>query len=568
MAIEANARDGGEAILEAFRRLGVDYILSSPGSEWSPVWEALARQKLGNLPGPKYVEGWHEGLVVNMATGYTLMTGRMQAVLVHAGVGLLQGAMAILGAQQAEVPMVVLSGESVSLGADPDLAIEAQWYGGLSVGGPDRLAQPFVKWSRQVMSPHVLHEGLIRAGEMAQRTPKGPVYLDVPLEHMLHRWQPPERPRPVPPAPKLRPRDEEIAEAAALLRRARHPIIMAEAAGRDPEGFAALVALADALAIPVVSGAQANFANFPSDHPLYLGYGAKEALAASDLLLLVGCRAPWYPPAARPTMQGPIIAISDNPHKAHMIYQDLQAELYLEGDIATALKLLADAARPGAEDAALIAARRERAVRWHVEWQAMLGAAEAKARSAAGIDPVAAVATLAASLPRDTIFVDETITHSGAVRQHLCPTEPQGYFRVFGGLGQGLGTALGVKLAAGRRPVALVTGDGGFLYNPVIQALGAAQAHGLPILAVILDNGGYQAMRQGHVHHYPGGVSVNADLFYGVHIDGPNYAEFAKPFGHYGRRVERLVDLAPALGEAEAAMADGKMAILHLKVSR
>ena len=45
--------DGGEAILEAFRSLGLDYIISSPGSEWSPVWEALARQKVNQQSGPK-----------------------------------------------------------------------------------------------------------------------------------------------------------------------------------------------------------------------------------------------------------------------------------------------------------------------------------------------------------------------------------------------------------------------------------------------------------------------------------------------------------------------------------
>ena len=45
------------------------------------------------------------------------MTGRPQAVLLHAGVGLLQGSMGIHGALQAEVPMIVMSGESQSLGA-------------------------------------------------------------------------------------------------------------------------------------------------------------------------------------------------------------------------------------------------------------------------------------------------------------------------------------------------------------------------------------------------------------------------------------------------------------------
>jgi len=133
-----NYLDGGEAILEAFRKLKIDYIMSSPGSEWSPIWEALARQKLDNKAGPAFVESWHETLAVNMATGYTLMTGRPQAVLLHAGVGVLQGSMGIHGAMQNEVPMVVMSGESQTLGEDPALDIEAQWYGGLTVGGIER----------------------------------------------------------------------------------------------------------------------------------------------------------------------------------------------------------------------------------------------------------------------------------------------------------------------------------------------------------------------------------------------------------------------------------------------
>ena len=93
-----NYLDGGEAILEAFRKLKIDYIMSSPGSEWSPLWEALARQKLDNKAGPTFVESWHETLAVNMATGYTLITGRPQAVLLHAGVGMLQGSMGVHGA--------------------------------------------------------------------------------------------------------------------------------------------------------------------------------------------------------------------------------------------------------------------------------------------------------------------------------------------------------------------------------------------------------------------------------------------------------------------------------------
>ena len=77
-----NYHDGGESILEAFRNLDVDYVISSPGSEWPPLWEALARQKRDGTAGPIYMDCGHEILAVTMASAYTHITGRMQAVLI------------------------------------------------------------------------------------------------------------------------------------------------------------------------------------------------------------------------------------------------------------------------------------------------------------------------------------------------------------------------------------------------------------------------------------------------------------------------------------------------------
>src|SRR5512137_1376163 len=119
-----NALDGGEATLECFRRLGVDYVMSSPGSEWSPVWEAMSRQTESNSPGPRFLDCWHETLAVDMALGYTAVTGRMQAVLLHAGVGLMHGAMGLLTATKSEIPLLVMSGESTSFGDDPQTPVE------------------------------------------------------------------------------------------------------------------------------------------------------------------------------------------------------------------------------------------------------------------------------------------------------------------------------------------------------------------------------------------------------------------------------------------------------------
>ena len=140
-----NTLHGGEAILQAFRDLKVDYIMSSPGSEWGPVWEALARQEVEHNDGPIYLSCQHETLAVDLAIGYTMVTGRMQAVMLHAGVGPLQGANGIHGANISETPMVIVSGESLTYGERDGFNPGAQWMGSLSIpGSPRRLMEPLV----------------------------------------------------------------------------------------------------------------------------------------------------------------------------------------------------------------------------------------------------------------------------------------------------------------------------------------------------------------------------------------------------------------------------------------
>ena len=192
------AYDGGEAILEAFRNLGVDYVISSPGSEWPPVWEALARQRTNEIEGPVYLDCWHESLAVAMAMGYTRYTGRLQAVLLHSGVGPLQGSMAIYGATQSETPILVCSGGSMTYGEAQGFDPGPQWVRNHGVvGSPSALMEPLVKWSGQANSPHTLYETVSRAGELSQRVPKGPTFLHVPLEIMLEEWPQPSSARPV-----------------------------------------------------------------------------------------------------------------------------------------------------------------------------------------------------------------------------------------------------------------------------------------------------------------------------------------------------------------------------------
>jgi len=558
-----NYHDGGEAILEALRNLKVEYVISSPGSEWPSLWEALARQKRDGAPGPTYLDCGHETLAVTMAAAYTKITGRMQAVLLHAGAGLLQGSMAINAAKAMEVPMVVMSGEALGYGESP-FDPGSQWYRNLSiVGGPQRLMEPLVKWAQQAPAPETLYESVVRAGEMAQRQPKGPTYLCVPMETMLHDWVKPEALRSIPAAPKTQPLPADIQKIAAKLAAAKCPVIAAENAGPSRVAFDALVELAELMAIPVVEGQGAFFANFPKSHDLYLGSRVEQFYGKTDLVLLVESRAPWYPPSNVPK-GAEIVAISENPLKGHMVYQTMHAGHYLEGDVATTLKLLSEALRSLGVDKAKIAARRAEWAAEHRKWEAGLRAAEEKA---AGLDIITTpllVKTLRELMPADTAYVDETIIHAGAIREHLVWDDPLTFFRAPSGLGQGLGYALGVKLAMPKRPVVMTIGDGTFMYNPVVPAIAFADEHKLPLLIVVANNAKYAAMQHFHDVFYPQGTSVTTKDYYGVHIKGPKYEEAARMVGGFAAEVGKPADLKPAVQEALKFLQAGKTAILNV----
>src|SRR5260370_37541179 len=111
---------------------------------------------------------------------------------------------------------------------------------------------------------------------------------------------------------KSRPAAEDCDKVAALLAKARCPVISVENAGPDRSTFDALVELAELMAIPVIEGAGAFFANFPKSHDLYLGSNINRLLKEMDFALLVESRAAWDPPSNVPA-KATIVAIGDEP---------------------------------------------------------------------------------------------------------------------------------------------------------------------------------------------------------------------------------------------------------------
>jgi acetolactate synthase-1/2/3 large subunit len=171
-------------------------------------------------------------------------------------------------------------------------------------------------------------------------------------------------------------------------------------------------------------------------------------------------------------------------------------------------------------------------------------------------------------LPPDAIVIEETITDRAAINLLVDRLEPGHFFAgAIGGLGTGIGTALGVKCANPSKPVILLIGDGSFNYNPVPAGLGFAKEYGMSIMIVIMNNHGYLSQKQGVPRHYPDGWAARTKSFVGTSIvPPPDYAALARSFGGHGEKVERPADVRPALERGLKILAAGSVALVDMRL--
>jgi acetolactate synthase-1/2/3 large subunit len=182
-------------------------------------------------------------------------------------------------------------------------------------------------------------------------------------------------------------------------------------------------------------------------------------------------------------------------------------------------------------------------------------------------------ATLSAKLSQDDIVLNEAIRNGPILQQHVTRTKPQSYVGLAGGgLGFSGGMALGLKLAQPERRIVQVIGDGGFHFSSPDSVYAVAQQYQLPILTVVLDNGGWQAVKSAVQRVYPTGIAAETDQFQSRLTSGRqgeqrDFSAVARAFGAHGERVTEPDDLAAAVDRCLAALDDGKAAVLHVHVT-
>ena len=536
---------GAQAVLRTLRAMGVERIFASPGSDWAPLWEALAAP---HAPGefPQYVSVRHEETAVAMANGWSKATGKLPAVVLHTTVGTLHAAMALRIARHERVPMVVLAGESTTFGEPPAPMVGRQWLRLLTdTGGPARLIEPCVKWSFALNASLILAQSLQRASQLAASAPRGPVFISVPIEYLMETLP---QPLPAPPSLPRPPAAQPAAldELAQALQAAKDPLIITEEAGRDPAAVRSLVALAEALGAPVAEAWQPYYLNFPRDHPLYAGVVAdiRPLVEAADAVLLADAVLPWHPPSSLNEGRK-IFAIGEDPLRSNLPYWGFRTDLLVPGELRTTLEgllqRLAKKPQPKRASKSIAAAPQAMSNAWIAQ-------------------------ELNEALPADAVVVNETITHRLDLLGRLTKLQPGGFYESsFGGLGVGLSTALGVRHAQPGRVVVATIGDGAFHYNPVVAAFGASQELGLPLLVVLFDNAGYLSQKTDVITYYPQGEAVRSDRFAGTGITPrPEYAKLAEAYGGYGEKVERAQDVRAALRRGLQQLEKGRLALIHM----
>ncbi|MCC5987407.1 MAG: thiamine pyrophosphate-requiring protein [Pararhodobacter sp.] len=558
-------RDGQEtalaaaSYLRALKHYGVDAFYGVAGTDFPSIVEAFSASggTAADMPEPVTVP--HENLAASMAHGHAMVTGRAQAVMVHVSVGTANTVCGALNASRDYVPMLLSAGRTpvTEKGRHGTRSRHPHWA--QEMFDQAAMLREAVKWDYELRFPEQSVDAVRRAMEVAHAAPAGPVYLSLPREVL--GMQAPD-PGELPPMGTLsRPGADPaaIAQIAAMIRSARHPVIVTSHFGADPAAVPVLAELAERWALPVV-GNSARRAFLPGDHPMHLGFSPDGQYAEADLIIALDCEVPWMPAMIIPKAAANLVQIGMDPLAEGYPMRSYPAVLSLTADSKLALTALgAELGVPDNAAQALVTARRERLAaqrkRDRARWAADGAVAE--------LTPASASAALHRALPKDAI-----ITNEYPLRPEQCPpASPGSYFGLspVGGLGWGLGAALGVKKAMPDRTVVSVLGDGAYMFNNPTACHFVAEANELPVLAVIFNNGCWGAVRNSTLAmHGQGAAAAGGGRLLADLRPQPDYEKVIEAHRGLGLRATSVSELDAALEQGLKAVANGQQTLINV----
>ncbi len=273
---------------EMLRRSGLKYISLVPGASFRGLHDSLVNY-LGNRD-PEMVLCLTEQAAVAIAHGYARVTGKPMAVALHANIGVMHAAINIFDAFADRMPVVIMGATG-----PVDAAKRRPWIDWIHTAADQAaMVRDYLKWDDQPASAEAIAESVLRTARMAATAPMGPTYvcLDAALQEQELDAPPPlPDPKLFPVAPPPGPDPDALAQAAAALRQAKAPVILAGRVSRDEADWARRVQLADVVEAQVYTALKQGAA-FPAVHPrhvkmlgLFHTKDDLEALSNADVVL-------------------------------------------------------------------------------------------------------------------------------------------------------------------------------------------------------------------------------------------------------------------------------------------
>src|SRR2546430_10110727 len=340
---------------------GVEYLFANGGTDFAPVVEACAKGQALGWRLPEVVIVPHENLGVAMAHGYTMITGRPEAMMVHVGVGTANAVNGLMNASRMNIPILFSAGrtpltESGALpGARNNYIHWAQEH--FDQGG---MLREFMKWDYELRHPEQVETVLDGALAIAKSEPQGPVYVTLPREILaadFSKQKFSQKPTMAPATPPAADPDA-LEEAAKLLGAAQHPLLITANGGRTLDSSRAIEQLAQALAVPVVHY-RPRYLALSTEHPMHCGWDPHALLKEADVVLVVDCDVPWIPKEGGPRADAKVIHIGPDPLFARYPLRGFRTDVALTGAVAPTLQALWRSAQKQAVAVKTIAERRK-----------------------------------------------------------------------------------------------------------------------------------------------------------------------------------------------------------------
>lgn len=530
-------------------------------------------QALAEAPcGLRYYQPRNEQAMVHTAAAYAKMKNRLQTFACTSSVGpgatnMVTGA---AGATINRLPVLLLPGDVFASRLPHPVLQQLEFPGAMDVSVNDCF-RPVSKYFDRIQRPEQLMASLPEAMRvLTSPAETGAVTLALPQDVQTEAYHYPARfferrvhrvGRPLPPA-------ADIAEAAALIREARRPLIVSGGGTIYSDASSALDRFARHGGIPVCE-TQAGKGALPWDHPWQVGpIGSTGGLAANrlaaeaDLVLAIGTRLADFTTASKSAFQHPdvrSIAINVAPADAAKL-----GAFPLVGDARATLEALRTALRghqTTPDYGARVAALRD-------EWNAEVS------RQRAGCEDRVTQAGTLATVNEHCRPGDVVVCAAGGLPGDLHKLwrayDPKGYHVEYGYscMGYEIAGGLGVKMAAPERNVYVLVGDGSYLmlHTEIVTSL----QEGHKLVVVLFDNSGFQCIRS--LQMSTGSPAFGNELRYrgattGL-LDGPpvpiDFVKNAESLGATAYYAGSLAALREALARADTQDAT---VVIHVPVS-